>query len=235
MQARQAAASQAQGMKLPDSATKRASRDPRPSPEQQEPVQGSQPSLPAAQKGKSAQPIRTQPAESSSGSEASASSDRDSAEEEAIPIIPREKASRPATRSQVSKGREQAEQEESGNKHGEAREAEHANEPSKAAAGGRADRESESWHSLEEERPGQGASPKVVHSTPQSRKPSPKALTIAAVSTPVPIEPATGANCLPSHSGLGRRSLPVSLQEGFLWSPDQAGVASSYSAPCLPP
>ncbi len=182
----------------------------------------------------------TQPAESALTSEATSSSREGSAEEIAAPALQTEAASRPITRAQAKNGKGAAERADSEERDEESDEAAEPGQQGKDAAERRAGEESESWHSLqEEEKVLQTESQKAMPSTPQSQPlPAPqkgnpgtphsqrvlaKPISDANVMTPVPIEPATGAHCLPSHSEPTKRAVPGSLQAGFLWSPDQAG------------
>ena len=224
-QARQAAKSPAQG--VPVSAAKQYSQDYRLSPSPQ-------------QLDRSAQ---HQPAPSESSLEASSASD-DSAEEAAAASTAQNRAaSRPMTRAQAMEANGVAEQEEIGERNKDGQAAEESGGQQEDAAAKGADVESESWHSLQEERAAPGGSHKAVPPTPQSQhlprkqnaplhtppsqRLSAKPANAVGISTPVPIEPATGAHCKPRPGEAARRSVPASLQEGFLWSPDQAGCFCS--------
>ena len=237
MQAGQTACFPPQGAQLPGSAAKQSSRDPRVDSLPQQLAKSSQHQ--ATQKIRPAQLVATQRAQSESSSEASSCSE-DSAEYDTVPIAQTQAASRPVTRAQVSKEKGVAEQEENEERDLEGQGVDKFGGQRREAARKGADMESESWHSLQEDRAGPDASQKAVHITPQSqhfpakqnallrtppsqRQPV-KPASAATVATPVPIEAATGAQCEAGQGEAAKRSVPASLQADFLWSPDQAGL-----------
>ena len=225
---------QAQEDQLPGSAKKQAGRDPQLSPKHQQ----ADPKPQAVQQLSPAKPVFTQPPDSGSSSAASSSSE-DGAEEVYAPSQ-KQAASEPVIRAQASEQIREAEQIERQERGKNSKATEESEQQQKGTAQKGAEGDSESWHSLQEERALPGASQKAVPTTPQShhlpasqnarvQTPPSQRLPVkpaqaAGISTPVPIEPATGAHCSPARGAAGKRSVPASLQAGFLWSPDQTGV-----------